>query len=134
MYNPFDPEAAADLFPLAREKGVGVIVRSPLYGGAIAPGWGAAAFPPGDWRASFFYPDHRDETRDRVARLAGAVAAPDETVADLALRFALSHPAVSSVAVGMRTRAHVEANLAAAGRGALPPAVLEDLAAHKWLC
>jgi aryl-alcohol dehydrogenase-like predicted oxidoreductase len=134
MYNPFDPEAAADLFPLCQEKDVGVVVRSPLYGGAIAPGWAKAAFAPDDWRTAFFYPEHRDEIRERVDRLAAEVSAPDETVADLALRFSLSHPAVSTLSLGMRARAHVEADLRAAGRGPLPQEILDRLAAHKWLC
>lgn len=134
MYNPFDPEAAAELFPLCQEKGVGVVARSPLYGGALAAGWGEAAFAPGDWRDAFFYPEHRAETRERVADLAGEVSAPDATVADLALRFSLSHPAVSTVSVGMRTPAHVQSNLAAAARGALSQKVLDRVALYKWLC
>jgi aryl-alcohol dehydrogenase-like predicted oxidoreductase len=134
MYNPFDPEAAADLFPLCREKGVGVVARSPLYGGALTAGWDEAVFAPGDWRAAFFYPEHRDETRERVAALAGEVSAPDETVADLALRFGLSHPAVSTVSVGMRARSHVQANLAAMARGPLPEGALARLSLYKWLC
>lgn len=130
MYNLFDPEAAEALFPLALEKDIGIIARSPLYGGAITPGWGAAPFPTADWRGDFFYPDHLAETRDRVAALEGAGG----SVSDLALRFALSHPAVSTVSVGMRTRGHVEANLAAAAKGPLPAGVLLDLAQHRWLC
>ena len=134
MYNPFDPEAAADLFPACQEKGVGVIARSPLYAGAISPGWGEAPFPADDWRASFFYPEHRDETRERVQRLAADTASLGGTVTETALRFALSHPAVSTVAIGMRTRAHVEANLAAAELGPLDAETLKRLGAHKWLC
>jgi aryl-alcohol dehydrogenase-like predicted oxidoreductase len=134
MYNPFDPEAAVDLFPLCQEKGVGVVARSPLYGGALAAGWGEVAFAPADWREAFFYPEHRAETRERVAGLASEVSPPDDTVADLALRFSLSHPAVSTVSIGMRTPAHVEANVAAAARGALSQKVLDRLALYKWLC
>jgi aryl-alcohol dehydrogenase-like predicted oxidoreductase len=133
MYNPFDPEAAADLFPSCQEKGIGVVARSPLYGGALTAGWSETPFPQGDWRAEFFYPDHRDETRERVAKLA-EVATAGETVAQTALRFALSPPAVSTVSIGMRARAHVEANLAAAQLGPLGEETLRRLAAHRWLC
>lgn len=133
MYNPFDPEAAADLFPVCVEKDVGVIVRSPLYGGALTPGWDETRFAPGDWREAFFYPDHRQETAQRAAALA-AEAARGETVADLALRFCLSHPAVSTISVGMRRLGHVQTNVAAAARGPIEAGVLARLAAHKWLC
>lgn len=131
MFNPFDPEAAEALFPVCLEKGIGAIVRSPLYGGAIAAGWGESDFPPGDWRAAFFYPEHRDETRERVARLTADTAG---ATAGAAIRFALSPAAVSTVSVGMRARAHVEANLAAARLGPLDAQTLARLAAHKWLC
>ena len=133
MFNPFDPEAAEALFPVCLEKGAGVIVRSPLYGGAIAPGWGEADFPAGDWRTAFFYPEHREETRERVARLAADMAGA-RAAAEIAIRFALSHAAVSTVSVGMRARVHAGANLAAASLGPLDAQTLSRLSAHKWLC
>ena len=54
--------------------------------------------------------------------------------AELALRFALSHPAVSTVAVGMRTRAQLEANLRALEQGPLAADERAALARHSWLC
>ncbi|NIJ19021.1 aryl-alcohol dehydrogenase-like predicted oxidoreductase [Sphingomonas naasensis] len=136
MYNVFDQGAAAALFPLCQGHGVGVVVRSPLYFGALAarPDGAMPGFSTEDWRTAYFYDAHRRETEARVQRLAPAVVAPDRSVADLALRFALSHPAVSTVAVGMRTCAQLEANAAAIQRGPLDTDRLAALAAHKWLC
>jgi aryl-alcohol dehydrogenase-like predicted oxidoreductase len=126
MVNVFDPAAAAALLPLCQRHDVGVIARSPLYFGALA-GRGAQGFAHEDWRDAYFYAAHRHETEERVRALGPAVAAT-------ALRFGLSHPAVSTIAVGMRSRAQVEANVAAAGEGPLGADELAALAKHKWLC
>jgi aryl-alcohol dehydrogenase-like predicted oxidoreductase len=126
MANIFDPSAAAALFPLCQRHDVGVIARSPFYYGALA-GRCAQSFGPSDWRDAYFYAAHRRETEERVRALGPAAAAT-------ALRFGLSHPAVSTVAVGMRSRTQVEANAAAEGEGPLDAKSLAALARHKWLC
>ena len=51
---------------------------------------------------------------------------------ELALRFILHHPAVSTVIPGMRRLRHVERNLAASDGESLPPRLLEALRAHRW--
>ncbi len=136
MYNIFDQGAAAALLPLCRRHDVGVIARSPLYYGALAPSLpeNGRKFPPNDWRSGYFFDQHRQETDERVQRLAHEVEPPDRSVSDLALRFCLSHTAVSTVAVGMRTREQVEANLQALGLGHLHEEKFKSLAQHAWLC
>ena len=47
---------------------------------------------------------------------------------------AMSEPGAGSDVVGMRTRAHVHANLAAMARGPLPEEALTRLSLYKWLC
>jgi aryl-alcohol dehydrogenase-like predicted oxidoreductase len=134
MYNIFDQAAAAELFPLCQQHDVGVIARSPLYYGALASPGPERGFPPDDWRRDYFFDEHRRETAARVAQLAGEVEAPDRSVADLALRFSLSHAAVSTVAVGMHAREQVDANMRALGHGALDATKRSALAGHRWLC
>lgn len=136
MYNVFDQGASAALLPLCLRHDIGVIARSPLYYGALAsPAFdGMRVFPPGDWRRDYFFDEHRRETGERVRRLVHDVEPPDHSVSDLALRFCLSHPAVSTVAVGMRTRAQLEANLRALLPGRLDEETLGSLAKHAWLC
>ena len=51
---------------------------------------------------------------------------------ELALRFILAHPAVSTVIPGMRRPAHVERNLAASDGERLPPRLMDALGAHRW--
>ncbi|WP_158298918.1 aldo/keto reductase [Sphingomonas psychrotolerans] len=135
MYNIFDQGAAAALLPLCEKHNVGVVVRSPLYYGAITPAFARTpAFPDGDWRSGYFFDEHRCETAERVRQLEGLVAPPDRSVTDMALRFCLSHPAVSTVAVGMHQRMHLEANLRAIEQGPLEADRHAALAQHKWLC
>jgi aryl-alcohol dehydrogenase-like predicted oxidoreductase len=130
MYNVFDPGPARALLPLCRKHDVGVIARAPLYYGALG---GRLDFSPDDWRRTYFFDEHRSETSERVERLR-TVMPSDQSIADTALRFCLSHPAVSTVAVGMRNRAQLEANLRAVLAGPLDPDTCAALVKHAWLC
>jgi aryl-alcohol dehydrogenase-like predicted oxidoreductase len=51
---------------------------------------------------------------------------------ELALRFILEHPAITTVIPGMRRVRHVEANLAVSDGVPLPPRLREALRAHRW--
>jgi aryl-alcohol dehydrogenase-like predicted oxidoreductase len=91
-----------------------------------------AKFPDGDFRNNYFRGDRKREVHDRCRRIAADIGAPLDALPDLALRFCLSHPAVSTVIPGMRTSAHVEANAAASGRP-LSPAEIGKLRPHRWV-
>lgn len=135
MYNLFDQGPATALFEACMQHNVAVIVRSPLYAGAISkliemP----EPFDAQDWRRDYFYDDHLAETRSRVRALHKEVDEPDQSVSDLALRFCLSHPAVSTVAIGMRKRRHVYQNVRVTNGPVLPPERLSQLSEHAWLC
>jgi aryl-alcohol dehydrogenase-like predicted oxidoreductase len=51
---------------------------------------------------------------------------------EMALRFILAHPAVSTVIPGMRRLWHVEHNLAASDGQPLSPRLREALRHHRW--
>jgi aryl-alcohol dehydrogenase-like predicted oxidoreductase len=53
-------------------------------------------------------------------------------LADTALRFCVSHPAVSTVIPGMRTVRHAESNVALSDRGPLEPETMSVLRRHAW--
>ena len=119
---------------LASPRNLAFLAVLPLYFGALGWGESGPAYSAHDWRRGYFYDAHRRETLTRVRRLAGDVAPTGQPLSAIALRFALSHPAVATVAVGMRTRAQLEANLAAIERGPLTAGELAALAPHAWLC
>jgi len=57
---------------------------------------------------------------------------PGMTLPELALRFILHHPAVTTTIPGMRRLANVRANCAVSDGVALAPPLLEQLRAHRW--
>jgi aryl-alcohol dehydrogenase-like predicted oxidoreductase len=50
----------------------------------------------------------------------------------MALRFVLSHPAVSTTIVGMRKLDHVRENIALSNQGSLPVDLLRELKPYRW--
>jgi len=132
VYNVFDQSPEDDLFPLCRELGVAVIARVPLdEGGLTGELTVDSRWPDGDWRNSYFSPVNLRETVARAQALRPLVPA-GESMAQLALRFILSNPDVSTVIPGMRTPAHLAANVVAAEAGLLPDELVAVLRAHRW--
>jgi aryl-alcohol dehydrogenase-like predicted oxidoreductase len=133
VYNIFQQEPQTELFPLTEKADVGIIARCPLDEGAltgqIAPD---CYFPDDDWRHDHFRGDRRQEVHRRVQDLEWLVHGEVASLSEAALRFCLSHPAVSTVIVGMRQARHVRANANASDAGPLPAADLERLADHAW--
>ena len=56
----------------------------------------------------------------------------DDEVAGVALRYVLSHPAVSTVIPGMRSVRNVERNIAVADGKGLSRDQAQALKAHRW--
>jgi len=133
IYNIYDRSPERALFALAATKPLGIIVRVPFDEGALTGGIKATTvFPAGDWREQYFKGDRRAEAERRGKALAEVLDEEVRTLPELALRFCLSSPAVSTVIPGMRRPAHVRQNVEAAGRGALTPGMLARLEGHRW--
>lgn len=132
IYNIFDQAPEDRLFPACRKHGVGVIARVPLDEGSLG---GALTmdtrFPDGDWRARYFNRENLAKTLPRIEALKALLPA-GMSLHEMALRFILSEPTVSTLIVGMRQLAHVEANLALPEKGPLPAGLLGALRAHRW--
>jgi aryl-alcohol dehydrogenase-like predicted oxidoreductase len=116
-----------DLLPHAAEHGIGVIVRGPIAMGLLAGKFTAdQQFDPDDFRHAWTTePEQREqfladlETVDRLRE----IVPEGQSMADLALRFTMSHPAVTTVIPGARTAAQGRRNSAA---GTLPPLSEEE--------
>ena len=133
IYNIYDRSPERALFDLARSKPLGIIVRVPFDEGALTGQIRATTvFPPGDWREEYFRGDRRAEAERRGQALAQLLGEEVETLPELALRFCLSSPAVSTVIPGMRRPAHVRQNAAASAKGPLSPRLLSQLGGHAW--
>jgi aryl-alcohol dehydrogenase-like predicted oxidoreductase len=133
IFNIFDPTPAAELLPLCAARNIGVLARCPLDEGALT---GAiteeTVFAPGEFREMYFGGDRKRQVVERVAALSADLADVPGSLAEIALRWVLSHPEVSSVIPGMRQVKNVEANIAASERGPLPAEVMERLRRHAW--
>jgi aryl-alcohol dehydrogenase-like predicted oxidoreductase len=92
----------------------------------------STTFPPGDFREYYFRgADRKKQVVEHVDALRRDLG-EGVSLPDTALRFCLSHPAVSSVIPGMRSRRHVESNVALSDQGALPAGTLATLQRHAW--
>jgi aryl-alcohol dehydrogenase-like predicted oxidoreductase len=133
IYNVFEQAPEEHLLPYCRKHDLGAIVRVPLDEGAltghITP---ETVFPAGDFRNHYFRGERRREVSEHVERLRFLLHDGVETLAEAALRFCLSHPAVSTVIAGMRTPEHAEANCGLSDGRGLPAEDLAALRSHVW--
>jgi aryl-alcohol dehydrogenase-like predicted oxidoreductase len=132
IYNLFDQAPEDELFPLCRERNVGVIARVPFDEGTLTGNLTLdSTWPEGDWRNTYFVPENLRASVERAERLRPEVPA-GMTMPELALRWILMDPTVSTIIPGMRKVRHVEANMAASGGAPLDAALMERLKAHRW--
>jgi aryl-alcohol dehydrogenase-like predicted oxidoreductase len=132
VYNIFDQAPEDRLFPACQDQDVAVIARVPFDEGSLTGTLTAGTtWPAGDWRNLYFTPAALAETLPRVEALQ-ALVPPGSSLPDLALRFILHHPAVSTTIPGMRSPGHVESNIAASDAPPLDATLIEALRAHRW--
>ena len=132
IYNLFDQSPEDELFPLCQELDIAIIARVPFDEGSLTGTMTRdTRFPDTDFRHIYFGPENLGPTLDRVdavrADLPDGVSLPE-----LALRFILADPRVSTVIPGMRSIAHVGSNIAASDGHTLSQELLARLRAHRW--
>jgi aryl-alcohol dehydrogenase-like predicted oxidoreductase len=133
IYNIFDQNPEDELFPACAEHDVAVIARVPFDEGTLTGTLTKESkWPEGDWRNTYFVPENLIPSVDRADRLKPIAAAAGLTMPEMALRFILNHPAVSTIIPGMRKLKNVEANIAASDAGALPDELHQQLRPHRW--
>jgi len=116
IYNILEQDIGRAVFPVARERDVGIIVRE-----ALASGWLTGKF---DENTRFAASDQRSRKfpLDRIREVAANLSRLDflgeecGSLGEAAIRFVLSEPAVSTVIVGCKSPDQVDANVAAAGK------------------
>lgn len=132
VYNLFDQSPEDVLFPACREKGIAVIARVPFDEGSLTGTLTVdSRWPDEDWRNVYFTSENLAATLPRVDAIRDDLPA-GMTLPELALRFILASPDVSTVIPGMRTRRHVEANLGVSDGTPLDPALVARLRRHRW--
>jgi aryl-alcohol dehydrogenase-like predicted oxidoreductase len=132
IYNIFDQNPEDALFPACREMDVAVIARVPFDEGTLTGQLTKESrWPEDDWRSLYFVPENLIPSVERADALKPLV--PDGmTMPEMALRFILNNPVVSTIIPGMRKIKHVESNIAASDAGPLPEELHTRLRAHRW--
>jgi aryl-alcohol dehydrogenase-like predicted oxidoreductase len=132
IYNIFDQAPEDELFPACREGNVAIIARVPFDEGSLTGTLTLETrWPEGDWRNSYFVPANLKASVERAERLRLLVPA-SSTMPEMALRYILSNPEVSTIIPGMRRPAHVRSNVAASDAGPLSANLLALLREHRW--
>jgi aryl-alcohol dehydrogenase-like predicted oxidoreductase len=108
-----------ELVPLCQAKGLGIVVWSPLAGGFLSGKYKAGqrnltgARSAEDWAyPQRFFAANADQTLGVLLQTAGELG---RSPAQVALRWVLDQPGITSAIVGARTAAQLQDNLGAAG-------------------
>jgi aryl-alcohol dehydrogenase-like predicted oxidoreductase len=132
IYNIFDQNPEDELFPACREMDVAVIARVPFDEGSLTGNLTLESkWPEGDWRNTYFVPENLKASVAHAETLRPLVLA-NMTMSEMALRFILNNPDVSTIIPGMRKPRHVRLNLAASDAGPLDEALHLQLKTHRW--
>ncbi|MBA2444466.1 MAG: aldo/keto reductase, partial [Nocardioidaceae bacterium] len=133
IYNAFSQQPEEHLLPACQEHGVGVIVRVSLDEGGLTGRITAdTTFPEDDFRNTYFGGDRPAQVEQRVNALVADLGIEPDQLADMALRYVLDEPAVSTVIAGMRSVRNVERNAATSDGERLTPEQLEVFTKHRW--
>jgi len=134
IYNIFEQSPEDQLFPACKLHHVGVIVRVALdEGGLTGKITPDSRFEESDFRSNYFRGNRKHQVYERVQKIASDLGITVDQMAETALRYVLSHPAVSTVIVGMRSVRNVERNCQVGDGRGLPREQVEKLKAHRWI-
>lgn len=132
IYNIFDQAPEDNLFPLCRKMGIGVIARVPFDEGTLTGTLTKdTVFPENDWRSTYFVPENLNSSVDHAEALQPLIP-EGMTMPEMALRFILSNPDVSTTIPGMRKLKNVMANMQASDGKGLTKNLLNELKNHRW--
>jgi aryl-alcohol dehydrogenase-like predicted oxidoreductase len=134
IYNIFEQAPEDELLGACERNDVGVIARVPLDEGSLTGRLTAdSTFPDGDFRNEYFSGERAlDKVDERVRAILRDLGIEREDLAEVALRYVLSRPEVSTVIPGMRTVRNVERNMALGDGEGLPDEQVAALKAHRW--
>ena len=133
IHNIFEQSPEDRLYPACERHRVGVIVRVALdEGGLTGKITPDTTFEEGDFRSTYFRGDRKRQVYERALRIASDLNIGLDELAETALRYVLSHTAVSTVIPGMRSVRNVERNCQAGDGRGLSLEKAGKLKAHRW--
>ena len=133
IYNIFEQEPIAQLFPVASETGTGIIVRVAFDEGVLTGKYtGGETFGKDDFRSNYFAGDRLERGVRRTEAIKREFSDSGYSMPELALKFALTHKAVSTVIPGIRNRQQALANTAVPDLPELSEDIMIRLREHSW--
>ncbi|MBI2427398.1 MAG: aldo/keto reductase [Ignavibacteriales bacterium] len=104
-YNAINLLFAREVFPRAKEKQIGVIIKDGMARGKLSPKFADVATP---------------EERKQIEILKSLADKHAMSLSELALRFVISNPIVSSVIIGTKKQEHLNSNIVSVKQRELP--------------
>jgi len=133
IYNIFEQEPAAQLFPVAQKTGTGIIVRVAFDEGVLTGKYtGKETFGPDDFRSNYFAGDRLERGVRRTEQIKQEFKESGYSMPELALKFALTHEAVSTVIPGIRNKQQALMNTAVSDLPELSEELMLRLREHSW--
>jgi aryl-alcohol dehydrogenase-like predicted oxidoreductase len=111
-YNALNLRYAKEVFPSARENEIGIIVKDGMARGKLS-----AKYTDGV----------ADDERRTIEKLKLCAENNRLSLSELAIRYVISHPDVSTVIVGTKKAEHLDANVQSAERGVFPPDFIKEI-------
>lgn len=133
IFNIFHQKPTEKLFPFVKEHNIGVIARVPLdEGGLTGKFTPTTTWPKGDFRNAYFQGERLQELVMRTDKLKTLLNGEAETLTEFALRFILSHDAVSTTIPGTKKTEYAQNNTAVSDGRILSDSLLSELKNHAW--
>lgn len=108
-YNAMNLQFAREVFPSAKKKNIGVIVKDGMARGKLS---------------EKYIDVTTAEERQKIEALKSLAEKHHLQLSELAIRFAISHPTVSTAIIGTKRIEHLSANAAAVTQGMLPSEIV----------
>ncbi|MEO0793866.1 MAG: aldo/keto reductase [Verrucomicrobiota bacterium] len=134
FFNAFESRPRVSALPLAQQCCVGVIGRCTFdHSGSLATGGNRETLAE-DIKLANASKEIVTEYLNRIDRLRSEFCDGDCSLAELSIRFALSHPGMSNLAISLADESQVDAAIVAADRGPLPQEIVERITKdHVWV-
>src|SRR3989344_4781875 len=132
IFNIFHQKPVEKLFPYARKHKIGLIARVPLDEGGLTNRLMSNTKFADPLRSVYFRKDRLVQVIERVKKLEMLLNKEAENIPELALRFNLSFPEISTVIPGTRKVKYVEENTSVSDGRKLTKMFLNELKKHAW--
>ena len=133
IFNIFHQKPSTTLLPYAAKNNIGLIARVPLdEGGLTGTMTVDTKFADGDFRQHYFSPDQLPELVKRTNALNQLLNGEAKTLSELALRYILSWPEITTTIPGIRKVKNAEANTAVSDGLKLTNKLMQELKYHVW--